>query len=69
MRAISTADIRRVWGGEYLTNKGKPIGLFPKVSYQTERREMHQDDVLVVQSDGVLEYLKALTLKEKEQRL
>ena len=55
--------------GEYLTNKGKPIGLFPKVSYQTERREMHQDDVLVVQSDGVLEYLEASTLKEKEQRL
>ena len=55
--------------GEYLTNKGKPLGLFPQVSYQTDHRAMQPDDVLVVQSDGVLEYLTPSSLKEKEQRL
>ncbi len=52
-----------------LEQKGKPLGLFPKLSYASESVAFPEGSRLVVFSDGVLDLLTGTTLVDKEKRL
>ena len=56
-------------GPQFLELSGRPVGLFPSVSYRHETVSLEVDDQLIVYSDGVLELLSDDSLAEKEARL
>ena len=79
---LETDEIRLVNGGHFppailardgeasfLEQKGKPVGLFDKVSYDTRAILLRAGDQLVMFSDGVLDAMGSGELEEKEQRL
>ncbi len=53
----------------FVENAGKPVGLFPKVSFESYTADIGEEDRLVVFSDGVLEMLDEPTHTEREQKL
>jgi serine phosphatase RsbU (regulator of sigma subunit) len=54
---------------EFLEQRGKPVGLFEQVSYQSLSVPMQTGDRLVMFTDGILDSLAAGSLEEKESRL
>jgi len=52
-----------------LGQKGKPLGLFPALEFNSRTVEFPENSRLVVFSDGVLDLLPGSTLKDKEQQL
>ncbi|MEM9623083.1 MAG: PP2C family protein-serine/threonine phosphatase [Pseudomonadota bacterium] len=52
-----------------LEQKGKPLGLFPALNFESRTVDFPEDSRLVVFSDGVLDLLKGSTLEDKEQQL
>lgn len=79
---IYSKEMRYVFGGhlpfpilitdkgcEYLTGKGKPVGIFPDASWQVYSTTLPDTFSLVVFSDGILEVLPGKELIEKEQHL
>lgn len=56
-------------GAEYLTGKGKPVGIFPNATWEVHTTSLPQVFSLVVFSDGVLEILPQGELVEKEKFL
>jgi len=56
-------------GPELLRQKGKPLGLFDEVAYETRTTKMAVGDGLVLFSDGVLDALAASSLEQREARL
>lgn len=53
----------------FLPGKGPPVGLMPEAHWQIQSRQMPDEFVLWVFSDGILELLPAKTLADKEQML
>jgi len=53
-------------GAQYLTGKGKPVGIFPEASWEVNAIKLPETFSLVVFSDGVLEVLPEQDLIEKE---
>ncbi len=53
----------------YLEAGGRPLGLFKRVSYPTRRVTLPESWRLVLFSDGVLEIMPQITLKDKESHL
>ena len=53
----------------FLELTGRPLGLFPEVSYRQAELTLMPDDRLLVASDGVLEMLGSVPLEQKEQLL
>lgn len=56
-------------GAEYLTGRGKPVGIFKEVNWQLYECVLPEKFALVCFSDGVLEILPAAELQEKEAHL
>lgn len=56
-------------GAEYLTGRGKPVGIFKDVSWETYERQLPEKFALVCFSDGVLEILPQPELQGKEAHL
>ena len=52
-----------------MEQKGKPLGLFESVSYESVSLDLEAGDGLVVFSDGVLEAFDGMDLARKEARL
>lgn len=55
--------------GEFLEQKGKPVGLFDEVHYACRAIRLDAGDRLVMFSDGVMDAMGVGDLAEKEQRL
>jgi sigma-B regulation protein RsbU (phosphoserine phosphatase) len=53
----------------FIEQKGKPVGLFDKVSYDARTVELAAGDRLIIFSDGVLDALKDMNLTQKEELL
>jgi len=79
---LDTQEIRLVNGGHYppailtragrsdfVEQRGKPVGLFEEVEYQSYAVPMEPGDRLVMFSDGVMDLMKLDDLAAKEQRL
>lgn len=77
-----TREMRYVFGGhlpfpilvteqgcEYLTGKGKPVGIFPDATWEVNAKTLPEKFSLVVFSDGVLEILPQGELIDKEKFL
>lgn len=56
-------------GAEYLTGRGKPVGIFKEVSWEVYERQLPDKFALVCFSDGVLETLPQTELQDKEAHL
>jgi serine phosphatase RsbU (regulator of sigma subunit) len=56
-------------GAEWVDQKGKPVGLFETVNYQSRVVSMAPGDRLVMFSDGVMDAMGAGSLASKESRL
>jgi sigma-B regulation protein RsbU (phosphoserine phosphatase) len=56
-------------GAEYLTGRGKPVGIFKEVSWEVYARQLPEKFALVCFSDGVLETLPQTELQDKEAHL
>jgi len=56
-------------GAEYLTGRGKPVGIFKEVSWEVYERQLPEKFALVCFSDGVLENLPPEGLQDKEAQL
>jgi len=56
-------------GAEYLTGRGKPVGIFKEVSWEVYERQLPEKFALVCFSDGVLETLPQTELQDKEAYL
>ncbi|HSC69369.1 MAG TPA: SpoIIE family protein phosphatase [Cellvibrio sp.] len=56
-------------GAEYLTGRGKPVGIFKEVSWEVYERQLPERFALVCFSDGVLETLSQSELQDKEAYL
>lgn len=56
-------------GAEYLTGRGKPVGIFKEVTWQLYEADLPEKFALVCFSDGVLEILPESELQEKEAHL
>lgn len=56
-------------GAEYLTGRGKPVGIFKEVSWEVYERQLPEKFALVCFSDGVLENLPQAELQDKETHL
>ena len=56
-------------GAHFIEQKGKPLGLFESVSYDSAVIDLDQGDRLVIFSDGVLEAFPGLELTDKEHHL
>ncbi|WP_062067428.1 PP2C family protein-serine/threonine phosphatase [Cellvibrio sp. OA-2007] len=56
-------------GAEYLTGRGKPVGIFKEVSWEVYERQLPEKFALVCFSDGILETLSQQELQEKEAQL
>lgn len=56
-------------GSAFLEQKGKPVGLFDSVHYETRSIHMDTGDRLVMFSDGVLDVIGGGSLTDKERRL
>jgi serine phosphatase RsbU (regulator of sigma subunit) len=56
-------------GAEYLTGRGKPVGIFKEVTWQLYETDLPEKFALVCFSDGVLEILPESELQEKEAHL
>lgn len=56
-------------GAEYLTGRGKPVGIFKEVSWEVYERQLPEKFALVCFSDGVLENLPQVELQDKEAQL
>jgi len=54
---------------EFLEQRGKPVGLFEKVSYDARTVEMASGDRLVMFTDGILDCMAEENLDDKEARL
>jgi len=54
---------------QFVEQKGKPLGLFESVSYESVSLDLEAGDGLVVFSDGVLEAFDGMDLARKEARL
>lgn len=54
---------------EFLEQRGKPVGLFEKVSYDARSVEMATGDRLVIFTDGILDCMSEGNLDEKEALL
>ena len=54
---------------DFVEQKGKPVGLFDKVSYDARTVELAAGDRLIIFSDGVLDALKDMNLTQKEELL
>ncbi len=52
-----------------LEQKGKPLGLFPELTFESAHVEFPEGSRLIVFSDGVLDLLSGSTLSDKEQTL
>ncbi|WP_461517829.1 PP2C family protein-serine/threonine phosphatase [Porticoccus sp.] len=58
---VSNGDVRSLPG------KGKPIGIFPDVSWDVQEIALPEKFAMVIMSDGVLEFLPGSSYREKEQ--
>ena len=58
---VSNGDVRSLPG------KGKPIGIFPDVSWDVQEIALPEKFAMVIMSDGVLEFLPGGSYREKEQ--
>lgn len=80
--SLDTHEIRLVNGGHYppaiftrdgtsgfIEQRGKPVGLFDRVGYESHVIAMEPGDRLVMFSDGVMDLLQLDDLSAKEQRL
>ena len=56
-------------GAEYLTGRGKPVGIFKEVGWDVYERQLPAKFALVCFSDGVLETLPQTELQDKEAHL
>ncbi|MDZ4262423.1 MAG: SpoIIE family protein phosphatase, partial [Pseudomonadota bacterium] len=56
-------------GAEYLTGRGKPVGIFKEVNWEVYERKLPEKFALVCFSDGVLETLPQTELQDKEAHL
>ena len=56
-------------GAEYLTGRGKPVGIFKEVNWEVYERQLPEKFALVCFSDGVLETLPQVELQDKEEYL
>lgn len=56
-------------GAEYLTGRGKPVGIFKEVNWEVYERKLPDKFALVCFSDGVLETLPQTELQDKEAHL
>ncbi len=56
-------------GAEFVEQRGKPVGLFDVVSYESATLSLAPGDRLVLFSDGVLDAMDAADLSHKESRL
>lgn len=56
-------------GAEYLTGRGKPVGIFKEVGWEVYERQLPEKFALVCFSDGVLETLPQTELQDKEAHL
>lgn len=56
-------------GAEYLTGRGKPVGIFKDVNWEIYECKLPEKFALVCFSDGVLETLPQVELQDKEAHL
>ncbi len=56
-------------GAEYLTGRGKPVGIFKEVNWEVYECKLPEKFALVCFSDGVLETLPQTELQDKEAHL
>lgn len=56
-------------GPEYLTGRGKPVGIFKEIGWDVYERQLPEKFALVCFSDGVLETLPQVELQDKETHL
>jgi sigma-B regulation protein RsbU (phosphoserine phosphatase) len=56
-------------GAEYLTGRGKPVGIFKEVNWDVYERQLPEKFALVCFSDGILESLPQTELQDKEMHL
>lgn len=56
-------------GAEYLTGRGKPVGIFKEIGWDVYERQLPEKFALVCFSDGVLETLPQVELQDKETHL
>ncbi|RLA41109.1 MAG: fused response regulator/phosphatase [Gammaproteobacteria bacterium] len=54
-------------GAEFLTGKGKPIGLYEDANWAVEEIALPKNFSLVIASDGLLDYLEGDSIAAKEQ--
>lgn len=77
-----TNEMRYVFGGhlpfpilitdqgcDYLTGKGKPIGIFPDASWKVHALNLPEEFSIMIFSDGILEILPDTELIDKERHL
>jgi serine phosphatase RsbU (regulator of sigma subunit) len=56
-------------GPRFVEQRGRPIGLFDEVSYETEVLTFTPGERLVLFSDGILDAMDDVSLSQKESRI